>query len=134
MEIKGGVPSVGLAKLDEEHLALFKSSEALKEAACGDMPADQLLQMFENVLRAIAGHFKSEETILAPYRLRNMRPHIEEHASLKAELLALRERAAAGLAESEWRPVLCRLSDRLFDHIVTFDFEVRRHLADYGSN
>lgn len=132
MVFEGNVPSVGLDKLDQEHREIFNSSEALKDAAASDMPAKELLKIFGEVLGTVVEHFESEEAILAPYRLSNMQSHIDEHASLTKSLVALGENAVNGLPESEWRPVLVGLSDRLFDHIVTFDFEVRRHIADYG--
>ena len=130
MEFKGKVPSVGLDQLDREHEALFNSSEALKEAAAGDMPAIELLQMFEEFLRGSVAHFKNEEAIMKPYRLHNTHLHIEEHVRLVKELKKIAESAAAGSPEGEWRPRLARLSDQLFDHIIVFDFEIRRHLAD----
>jgi hemerythrin-like metal-binding protein len=126
----GNIQSVGLDELDQEHLAIFRSSEALREAASGDMPAPQLLQMFAKVLSEVTGHFENEEALLTPHRPHNMQAHIEDHARLIRELVALGQRAASGFPESQWRPEMVSLSDILFHHFITFDFEIRRHFAD----
>lgn len=128
------VPSVGLDQLDQEHQALFRLSEALREAASGDAPAGELLRLLEDFLHTSVEHFENEEAMLEPYRLRNTRPHNEEHAKLIAELVALRECATAGSTDSNWRLVLTGLTDRLFNHIIAFDFEVKRHITNSESD
>ncbi len=120
--------SVGIERLDEQHqrwIALMNELiEALRERR-GDTVVGTTLQKVRDYTQT---HFRDEEATLLSAKYPNYAEHKAQHDAFVAELAALREEQADGVALLSV-VVAKKLLDWFFRHIRIADQQYASHLA-----
>lgn len=87
----------GEPSIDREHLELFNLANALIDASVmNNSDSDKVLPVFDRLLDHIAGHFASEEAILARHGYARLEGHRRAHANLLKRARELRDALASG--------------------------------------
>jgi diguanylate cyclase (GGDEF)-like protein/hemerythrin-like metal-binding protein len=87
----------GEPSIDREHLELFHLANALIDASVmNNSDSGKVLPVFDKLLDHIAGHFASEEAILARHGYARIEGHRRAHANLLKRARELRDALASG--------------------------------------
>ncbi len=114
---------LGIAELDEQHRNLTRMVNKLNSAWRHGQSHQALLELFDQLVTLVAGHFETEARHMAQGAYPELRQHEKEHAMLLDEIMRLRKR----LNEGGELFVLQTLKDWLLGHILRSD----KHMADY---
>lgn len=118
----GGILYIGIPEIDQAHERLDRLIKDIGVMLITNAPVAGIRRLCLQLTAALKEHFAEEERLLAPYGLKNMAAHRDEHQRLVQELTNTGE--SISMASNEWRNGLMDLSDILTRHIITFDFAV----------
>ncbi len=118
-----GLLSIGIPEIDNEHIAIFKLSRALRAKVDSHKPENEIIESFREMISAVQIHFDNEEKLLVPYSLPKMKEHIAEHKRLLETLTSLEINIRKN--EENWRQDIVNLTDTLTEHIRNFDFHAK---------
>ncbi len=113
---RGGLLSIGIPEIDNEHIAIFELSRARRAKVDSHKPENEIIESLREMISAVQLHFDNEEKLLVPYSL----PKMKEHKRLLEALTSLEKNIRKN--EENWRQDIVNLTDTLTEHIRNFDF------------
>ena len=114
---------LGITELDDQHRELTRMVNKLNSIWRHGQSHEALLELFDQLIKAVAEHFETEGGYMAHYAYPDLHRHEQEHLMLLDEILRLRQR----LNEGGELFVLQTLKDWLQGHILHSD----KHMADH---
>ena len=123
--------SVGIGKIDREHMGLFDIMNKLHEEMLAGRGKDILGQVLTKLMDYTKVHFGNEEALLRQHGYPGLADHIKLHEGFKHKVAELDAKLKAGnvsLAVS----ALDFLRDWLIKHIQGVDFQYKPFLASKG--
>ena len=116
---------VGVPLIDQEHQAIGDLLNKLNVALVELLPNQKAQQMLEEILTAVAMHFRTEERLMDELDYPEAVEHKDQHRRLSAEIQYLKQRFVQGgeLVVLQW------LKDWFFSHIADSDKRFGEFLA-----
>jgi hemerythrin len=88
--------SVGDARIDADHRALFELLDRLRVAAREDWPPEIRLEILSELVRSSEVHFAREEQIMSSFEYPERLAHRAEHSKLMAQVRELHGKVSKG--------------------------------------
>jgi len=123
--------SVGIAKIDEQHVQLIQLMGDLDDAIRKNETADMIEDLLTNLFNYAQNHFATEEDLFRKHKYPEMALHELEHQRFIAKAFAFKEKLHArrpGLSLE----LLTFLSSWVLNHIELTDKRYSKHLNDCG--
>ena len=112
--------SVGVKSIDDQHKELVRMVNQLAEAMAKGQGKDVLGKIFDGLVKYTVSHFAHEEKLMSDHAYPAAMTHKKHHADLKAQAMALQDRAKSG-ALIVTMETLHFLKDWLLHHIQETD-------------
>ena len=123
--------AVGVEEIDNEHQGLFSIAEDFRLALRAGEPADVLENLLARLMAYSDYHFLHEEALMERIGYPHIAEHRSEHSTLRARVLSLQQRAAAG--ETEMTVEAMRfLVEWLAGHTTTSDRRIGSYMRKHG--
>jgi hemerythrin len=123
--------SVGISKIDEEHLKLIEILQGLEEAIRGSHDADLIEDSIVNLFNYAKVHFAAEEEMLRLHKYPEEKMHQLEHSKFIAKAFEFREKFDAKRPGLNLE-VARFLSGWILSHIQITDQRYMKHLHKHG--
>lgn len=123
--------SVGIGKIDKEHMGLFDIMNKLHEEMLAGRGKDVLGQVLTKLLDYTKIHFGNEEALLRQHGYPGLADHIKLHEAFKQKIAELDAKLKVGNTSLAVN-ALDFLRDWLIKHIQGIDFQYKPFLAAKG--
>lgn len=121
---------IGIHDLDEQHHGLTRTLNRLNSASLSNQPKEEILDLFDELIREAASHFETEELYMIHYNYPEQGAHIKEHI----ELVKVAEKMRDQLSSSGDKLNLQSIRDWLLNHIQYSDKPLAEYLICQGVN
>jgi hemerythrin-like metal-binding protein len=123
--------SVGIGKIDKEHIQLFDIMNKIHEGMMAGKGQDALSTVINSLLDYTKFHFGNEEALLRQHGFPGLTEHIKLHEGFKTKVADLNNKLKNG-SPALAIPTLDFLQEWLVKHIQGVDFQYKGFLAAKG--
>jgi hemerythrin len=124
--------SVGIGRIDEQHLKLIEILQELEESIRTGRDADMIEDTIVNLFNYARIHFSAEEQLLRQHKYPEEKLHELEHSKFIAKAFEFRENFDAKRPGVNLELVRF-LSDWILSHIQITDQRYSKHLSKHGA-
>ncbi|MEO5337896.1 MAG: hypothetical protein H7841_13550 [Magnetospirillum sp. WYHS-4] len=118
------VLATGVPEVDDEHASLLGHARELERAFLTGASRQYLLLLLENFMLRMESHFRAEEAMADQGLFVVSDGHLRDHQRILREMRGTRA-ALELMTESISVRDMFRTEDRLVNHIIRFDLEIR---------
>lgn len=122
--------AVFVPEMDEEHEALFRVSEELRQALLMGEPRERLDMLVGRLSTKLAAHFQHEERLMRFSRYAAYDWHERQHQTARLKLAAMRD-SLRGVGRESVFETLEAMTAWMVDHIAVADHMLAAHLRNY---